>query len=218
MQDLESASQVKQRDTLLQNQDSSPNIASFCQFDIHTEQGSHPTTTGVSPSCTDSSILQAFHDRFQQFSPEKFQEVKAQASFLQGSRGMRVWNFAWLRSQEARQQLQERMQNVDEVYHQQPDSSSWCEGHFVDVVSTNVQTASTGSHNLVVQSTPGPRHPQWESIVSGAVDLGKRRPILGNNCANSTAVACCNIIVKPEDYSEAGIYQGSKVAPQSPHR
>uniref|UniRef100_A0A3P9CZL9 Uncharacterized LOC101485553 n=1 Tax=Maylandia zebra TaxID=106582 RepID=A0A3P9CZL9_9CICH len=77
--------------------------------------------------CDFCEQLQAFHDRFQQFSPEKFQEVKAQASFLQGSRGMRVWNFAWLRSQEARQQLQERMQNVDEVYHQQPDSSSWCE-------------------------------------------------------------------------------------------
>lgn len=130
---------------------------------------------------------------------------------------MRVWNFAWLRCQEARQQLQERIHNVDAVYHHQPDSSSWCEGHFVDVVSTNVQTSSPGGQNLVVQSTPGPRHPQWESIVSGAVDLEKRRPILGNKSPNSTTVACCNII-KPEDHNDAGTHQGSKVPPQSPHR
>lgn len=174
------------------------------------------TSTSVSPSSSDTSILQTFQDKFLQFSPERFQEVKAQASALRGSRGMQVWNVAWLRCQEARQQLQERMQDVEDVFHQQPDSSSWCERHYVDVVSTNVQTASPGGQSLVVQSTPGPGHPQWEGIVSGAVDLGKRRPILGSSNTNSTTVACCNIIVKPEDHSESS--QGSKVTPQSPHR
>jgi len=142
--------------------------------------------------------------------------VESQASALRGSRGMQVWNAAWLRCQEARQQLQERMQDVEEVFQHQPDSSSWCELHYVDVVSTNVQTPSSGGQNLVVQSTPGPGHPQWEGIVSGAVDLGKRRPILGSNNTNSNMDACRNIT--SEDPSDAVNSQGSKVTPQSPPR
>ncbi|KAK5863330.1 hypothetical protein PBY51_000368 [Eleginops maclovinus] len=205
---------VNQANTQLiqhQNQDPRSSTASLYPSDVHTAHASHPTTTGVIPSSSDTSFLQTFQDRFLQFSPEKFQEVKAQASALRGSRGMQVWNVAWLRCQEARQQLQERMQEVDEVFHQEPHSSSWCEGHYVDVGSTTVQTPSPGNQSLVVQSTPGPGHPQWEGIVSGAVELGKRRPILGSNNTDSTSAACCN--VNPEDHS-----QGSKVPPQSPHR
>ncbi|KAM7404466.1 hypothetical protein PAMP_011811 [Pampus punctatissimus] len=201
-----------------QNQDLGPSSVSLCQSDVHTAHGSGRTTASVLLPGNNSSILQTFQDKFLQFSQERFQEVKTQASALRGSRGMRVWNVAWLRCQEARQQLQERMQEVDEVYHQQPHSSSCCERHYVDVVSTNFQTASPGGQNLVVQSTPGPRHPQWEGIVSGAVDLGKRRPILGNNSTNSTTVACCDTSVKPEDHSDAATSQRSKVTPQSPHR
>ncbi|XP_063746120.1 LOW QUALITY PROTEIN: uncharacterized protein LOC134868744 [Eleginops maclovinus] len=204
---------VNQANTQLiqhQNQDPRSSTASLYPSDVHTAHASHPTTTGVIPSSSDTSFLQTFQDRFLQFSPEKFQEVKAQASALRGSRGMQVWNVAWLRCQEARQQLQERMQEVDEVFHQEPHSSSWCEGHYVDVGSTTVQTPSPGNQSLVVQSTPGPGHPQWEGIVSGAVELGKRRPILGSNNTDSTSAACCN--VNPEDHS-----QGSKVPPQSPH-
>ncbi|XP_056241515.1 uncharacterized protein LOC130175196 isoform X1 [Seriola aureovittata] len=201
-----------------QIQDSGPRTPSLCQSDPPTAQGSGPTTTSASLSGSDSSILQTFQDRFLQFNPEKFQEVKAEASALRGSRGMGVWNVAWLRCQEARQQLQERMQDVGGVHHQKPDSSSWCEGHYVDVVSTNIQTASPGGQCLVVQSTPGPRHPQWEGIMSGAVDLGKRKPILGMNRTNSTNVVGCNIIIKPEDHGDAGTSQESKVTPQSPHR
>lgn len=215
MQDHDqSATPVNQTNSQpVQHQDPGPSSVSLCQSDIHSAHGS------VLLPGNDSSVLQTFQDKFLQFSPERFQEVKAQASALRGSRGMRVWNVAWLRCQEARQQLQERMQEVDEVYRQQPHSSSWCERHYVDVVSTNVQTASPGGQSLVVQSTPGPRHPQWEGIVSGAVDLGKRKPILGNNnSTNSTTVACCNISIKPEDHSDAGSSQGSKVTPQSPHR
>ncbi|XP_040908256.1 uncharacterized protein LOC121191194 [Toxotes jaculatrix] len=201
-----------------QNQDPGPSTTSLCQSEFTAAHGSGSTSTSASLSGNDISILQTFQDRFLQFSPERFQEVKTQASTLRGSRGMRVWNAAWLRCQEARQQLQERIQDVDEVYHQKPDSGSWCECHYVDVVSTNIQTASPGGQSLVVQSTPGPRHPQWEGIMSGEVDLGKRKPILGSNSANSTNVACCNIIIKPEDHSDAGSSQGSKVTPQSPHR
>ncbi|KAM9342480.1 pleckstrin homology domain-containing family G member 4B-like [Pholidichthys leucotaenia] len=212
-QDHQSASQMNQ--VQHQNHDSSLNAASLS--DTHAACGSGPASTD-SQLRTDSSILQVFQDRFTHFCPERFQEVKAQASILRGSRGMRVWNTAWLKCQEARQQLQERMQSAHEVSHQQADSSSWCEGHFVDVVSTNVQTASPGGQRLVVQSTPGPRHPRWEDIVSGAVDLGRRHPMVGSSSPNSTTVACCNIIVKPEEYSDAGTCQGSKSAPQSPHK
>ncbi|XP_074500896.1 pleckstrin homology domain-containing family G member 4B-like isoform X1 [Sebastes fasciatus] len=198
---------VNKTNTQHQNQDSGPSNASLCPSD--------PTTTSVLFSSNDPSIFQTFQDRFLQFSPERFQEVKAQASALRGSRGMQVWNIAWLRCQEARQQLQERMQDAEEVFHQQPDSNSWCEGHYVDVVSTNVQTPTPGGQSLVVQSTPGPRHPQWEGIVSGAVDLGKRRPILGSDNTDSTTVACSNI--KPEEHIDAGTSQGSKVTPQTSH-
>ncbi|XP_044066379.1 uncharacterized protein LOC122882739 isoform X2 [Siniperca chuatsi] len=216
----QSTTPVNQTNTKIQhqNQDSGLSTASLCPSDLHAAHGSGPTPPSGLLSGNDSSILQTFQDRFLQFSPERFQEVKAQASALRGSRGMRVWNVAWLRCQEARQQLQERIQDVDEVFQQQPDSSSLCESHYVDVVSTNVQTMSPGGLSLVVQSTPGPQHPQWEGIVSGAVDLGKRRPILGGNSTNSTTVACCNITVKPEDHSNAATSQGSKVTPQSPHR
>nr|XP_020470215.1 uncharacterized protein LOC109968346 isoform X2 [Monopterus albus] len=196
-----------------QSQDPGPSTASVGQSLIHAIRGSGPVTTSVSLSANDSSILKTFQDRLLQFSPERFQEMKAQASVLRGSRAKRVWNVAWLRCQEARQQLQERMQDVHEVYHQHPDSNSWCECPYVDVVSTNVQTASPGGQSLVVQSTPGSWHPQWE----GVEDFWKRRPILSNNSTDLTNVACCNI-VKPEDHSDAGINQGSKVIPPSPHR
>ncbi|XP_070824298.1 pleckstrin homology domain-containing family G member 4B-like [Chaetodon trifascialis] len=228
MQDLDHTTtpvnQTNSQPVQPQTQESGPSTASLCLPDTHAAHHSGPTTTSVSLSDNDSSILQAFQDRFLQFSPERFQEVKAQASALRGSRGMRVWNMAWLRCQEARQQLQERMQDVDEVFHQQPESGSWCERHYVDVASTNIQTPSPSGQSLVVQSTPGPRHPQWEGIMSGEVHLGKRRPVLGSNSTNSTTAGCSNVTVKPDhpcdhqDHRDVGTSQGSKATPQSPHR
>lgn len=182
--------------------------------DLSAAHGSGPTATNLSLPGYDSSILKGFQSRFLQFSPERFQEVKSQADTLQGSRGMRVWNTAWLTCQEARQQLQERLQDL-EFYHQRPDSSG-CDCHYVDVMSTNVQTSPPGGQSLVVQSTPGPRHPQWQGIVSGAVELGKRRPILGSSSSDSTSVAQCSVIIQPE-YC-VGDTQESKVTPPSPHR
>lgn len=122
---------------------------------------------------------------------------------------MRVWNAAWLRCQEARQQLQERLHESLQVPQHPPESGSCCERHYIDVLSTDVQAAPPSGQSLHVQSTPGPRHPQWESIVSGEVDLGKRRPLLRSESVTSAAD-------EPEDRADAGA--GSKVAPQSPHR
>uniref|UniRef100_A0A3Q2G928 Uncharacterized LOC107086651 n=1 Tax=Cyprinodon variegatus TaxID=28743 RepID=A0A3Q2G928_CYPVA len=160
-------------------------------------------STPLSPSDLQASpdrlILQSFKERFLHFSPEKFQEVKVQASSLQGSRGMHVWNAAWLRCYEAQQQLQERMLEQEDVCHHCADPNSSCEGHFVDVVSTNVQTASPGGQRLVVQSTTVPQHPHQEGMSSGSVDLGK--------------------IIKPQDNIDAaGTNLEPKTSQQSPHR
>ncbi|XP_078144195.1 pleckstrin homology domain-containing family G member 4B-like, partial [Centroberyx gerrardi] len=133
------------------------------------------TTTNVLLPGDDTAILQTYQDRFLQFSPERFQEVKAQAGALRSSRGMLVWNVAWLKCQEARQQLQERMQDLDEVYHQQPHTSAWCERQYVDEVGADVQTVPPSGQNVALQSTPGPRHPQWEGIVSGALTMKYHR-------------------------------------------
>ncbi|KAM9829399.1 pleckstrin homology domain-containing family G member 4B-like isoform 3-T4 [Syngnathus typhle] len=178
-----------------QNKDTGP-CSSQC--DVH---------TSVLASDDDSSVLQLFRNNFLQFSIEHFQEVRAQASALRGSRGMRVWNAAWLRCQEAQQLLQERMQHMaDKVLKSQPHCSRCCGHHYVDVAST--QTAPPGS--LVVQSTA-----EWENIVTGSMDLVKRRPILDKS---NTTEAECKIPVKARDTSDNDDNHGSKLTPKSSHR
>lgn len=194
-----------------QIQSSGVDAATFCPPDTQTTRSSEPNSSGgvgsgVPPSI-DTSVLQSFQDQFLQFSPERFQEFKAQASSLRGSRGMRVWNTAWLRCQEARQQLQERLQESQQAPQRPLESDTCCERHYIDVLSTDVQEAPPCGQSLHVQSTPGPRHPQWESIVSGEVELGKRRPLLRSDSLTSAAD-------EPEEHvPEAGV--GSKVTPQS---
>ncbi|XP_034064914.1 uncharacterized protein KIAA1755-like isoform X2 [Gymnodraco acuticeps] len=95
-QDTAPVNQANTQPIQRHNQDPRSSTASLFPSDA-----SHPTTTSVIPSSSDTSVLQTFQDRFLQFSPDTFQEVKAQASALRGSRGMQVWNVAWLRCQEA---------------------------------------------------------------------------------------------------------------------
>ncbi|MEQ2188481.1 hypothetical protein GOODEAATRI_015536, partial [Goodea atripinnis] len=80
------------------------------------------------------------------------------------------------------------------------------------------QTASPGGQRLVVQSTPGPQHPQREGILPGAEALGKRKPVLDSNSPNSTTGRCSNIIIKPEGNIDAGTNWESKAPQHSPHR
>lgn len=189
-----------------QTQGSGVDATTLSTPDTRTKCSLEPGVGGGTP-VIDTSVLQSFQEQFLHFSPERFQEVKAQASALRGSRGMRVWNAAWLRCKEAQQQLQERLQESHEVLQRPLESDSCCERHYVDVLSTDVQVASPGGQSLHVQSTPGPRHPQWESIVSGEVDLGKRRPLLRNDSVASAAD-------EPENpNTDAGM--GSKVTTQS---
>ncbi|KAM4609901.1 pleckstrin homology domain-containing family G member 4B [Polymixia lowei] len=203
--------QYNTQPTQHRSQDHGPDTAHQGQSNV---PDSGPATTNIQPPGNDATVLQAYQDGFLQFSPERFQEVKAQASALRGSRGMQVWNVAWLKCQEARQQLQERVQDVDEAYHQQHYVGLWCEHNDGNEEDTHVQTVPPDGQNVTLQSTPGPRHPQWEGIISGTVDIGKRRPILGSSSDNSTTVASCNIVnVKPDNGSDARSNKGSKWFP-----
>ncbi|XP_041080594.1 uncharacterized protein KIAA1755-like [Polyodon spathula] len=66
--------------------------------------------------------LEKYRLDFTAFSAEEFQQVKVHAYSLKGSRGMRIWNVAWLKCQEVRQQLEERLQDIQEA--QQPTVAS----------------------------------------------------------------------------------------------
>ncbi|XP_057673023.1 uncharacterized protein LOC130904318 isoform X2 [Corythoichthys intestinalis] len=201
---------LEQNQTRISNtQDGKPRTTLFSE--IHQNEDSELTGSqcaiSVLSSDNDSSILQLFQDKLLQFSKERFQEVRAQASALRGSRGMKIWNAAWLRCQEARQLLQDRMHDTsDKVFDRQ--YSGLCGRHYVDVANT----LKTLPGSLMVPSTPGPCHPDWESIVSGQVDLEKRRPILGKNNTTETA---CNVTITPEDKNGS---QGSKVKSKSSNR
>lgn len=203
----------------VQDQDQIPPV-SQSHTDPKQQQGQESLLITVQPITSstllpgdESSVLQTFQDKFSQFSPERFQEVKAEASALRSPRGMRVWNVAWLRCQEARQQLQERIQDTDDVFQLESNPASWCQQHYIDVENINVQTPPTSGRSLHVQSTPGPGHPDWEDIVSGEKDLGKRKIVLNSSATNLAKETCSNLSVKPEDDSK-----GSKVTPQPPNR
>lgn len=194
--------------------------ASQSHTDPKQQQGQESSLITVQPITSssllpgdESSVLQTFQDKFCQFSPERFQEVKAEASALRSSRGMRLWNVAWLRCQEARQQLQERIQDADDGFQLEQIAGGQCQQHYIDVENINVQTPPTSGRSLRVQSTPGPGHPDWEDIVSGEKDLGKRKIVLNSSATNLAKAACSNLSVEPEDDSK-----GSKVSPQSPNR
>lgn len=168
-----------------------------------------PIPSGTRPPGAASPVLQAFQDRFRQFSPDRFQEVKAEASALRSSRGMRLWNQAWLRCQEARQQLQERLQDTEDVLPLEANPASWCQQHMIEVENISVQTPSSGGRSLCVQSTPGPGHPDWEDIVSREKDSGKREVVLNSGAAN---------LENEADGNPSGKSEGSKVTPQPANR
>lgn len=188
--------------------------------DLEQQQGresssipAQPIPSGTLSPGDESSVLQTFQERFRQFSPERFQEVKAEASALRSSRGMRLWNVAWLRCQEARQQLQERIQDTQDVFPLGPNLAGWCQQHIIEVESVGIQTPSSGGRSLRVQSMPGPGQPDWEDMVSRENDSGKRRAVLHRGATNSVKEAGGNPSGKPEDEGE-----GSKVTPQPANR
>ncbi|CAL8259510.1 unnamed protein product [Gadus morhua 'NCC'] len=167
-----------------------------------------PTQDDWSAAGYDSAILKSYQERFLRFSLEQFQEVRSQASTLRASRGMRAWNVAWLKCQEARQQLQERVQEVDEAYLQRQYAALLCDCRDLD------SDVLPGGEDIFLQSTPGPSHPQWEGVISGTVEVDKRRPILGR----SSSISVVEAHLQTENATFERTNQGSKVVSVAPLR
>ncbi|KAJ8016704.1 hypothetical protein DPEC_G00010080 [Dallia pectoralis] len=144
---------------------------------------------GRHPEMNEVSTIQMYQESFGQFSSESFQQVKAQACALRGSRGMRVWNVAWLKCQEVRQQLEESLYDIEKALrstdprHEEP-------------------RAGAGTHQYRALSLPGPEAPQWNSLPSGSMDGGF------HGAWEKNSVTCCNINFRPENKIPS---KGSKV-------
>lgn len=158
------------------------------------------------PETDDVSTLQMYQESFVQFSPELFQEVKGQACALRGSRGMRVWNVAWLKCQEVRQQLEERLQNVERALR---NTGPWHEQLRAGEDEALVHTV-THHDGALVLPRPGPPH--WYNPPSGSM-MGRYHGALESR---NNSVTCCNINFKPENNRP---YKRSKTTtmPASPH-
>ncbi|XP_078411518.1 pleckstrin homology domain-containing family G member 4B-like isoform X1 [Cetorhinus maximus] len=54
--------------------------------------------------------LESYHQKFTEFSVEKFQQMKSQVHSLNSTKGMKMWNVTWLKCQEVRQLLEEKLE------------------------------------------------------------------------------------------------------------
>ncbi|XP_048873965.1 pleckstrin homology domain-containing family G member 4B-like isoform X2 [Brienomyrus brachyistius] len=121
----------------------------FCEKAIEVSKDCAEYLEQIKPSCclakNSLGTLRKYQERFDEFSVERFQEVKTQACALKGSRGMKVWNVAWLRFQEVHKQLEERLQDPGKV--QQPVDISRGDGaneeSAVSVPFTNLNPSLT---------------------------------------------------------------------------
>nr|XP_046200070.1 uncharacterized protein LOC124032067 isoform X1 [Oncorhynchus gorbuscha] len=141
------------------------------------------------PETDDVSTLQMYQESFVQFSPELFQEVKGQACALRGSRGMRVWNVAWLKCQEVRQQLEERLQDVERALR---NTGPWHEQLRAREDEALVHTVTHRDGVLVL---PRPGLPHWYNPPSGSM-MGRYHGALESR---NNSVTCCNINFKHEN-------------------
>ncbi|XP_050952817.1 pleckstrin homology domain-containing family G member 4B isoform X1 [Labeo rohita] len=71
------------------------------------------------------TLLHTYLQRLDEFSPEHFQDVRAQAS--SSSRALQVWNAAWIHCQEVRRQLEERLALLEGVQTAAGHHSDWPE-------------------------------------------------------------------------------------------
>ncbi|XP_067904225.1 pleckstrin homology domain-containing family G member 4B-like isoform X2 [Heterodontus francisci] len=62
--------------------------------------------------CSEAMLehLESYHQRFTEFSVEKFQQMKSQVHGLNSTKGMKMWNVTWLKCQEVRQLLEEKLE------------------------------------------------------------------------------------------------------------
>uniref|UniRef100_A0A674EDY7 protein-glutamine gamma-glutamyltransferase n=1 Tax=Salmo trutta TaxID=8032 RepID=A0A674EDY7_SALTR len=79
--------------------------------------------TGRYPAKACLSMLKTYEERLGDcYSSQHFQKIKAKACSVRGSRGMNLWNAAWIQCQEVSQRLGERLQqqgNAANQYQQQ---------------------------------------------------------------------------------------------------
>ncbi|XP_064161381.1 pleckstrin homology domain-containing family G member 4B-like isoform X1 [Anguilla rostrata] len=142
-------------------------LANECrQYMDHAQPGCYSTKTEL-------CALKRFQERFGEFSAERFKDAKARASAC--SRGLRVWNVAWLKCQEARQQLEERLQELDRT--QKPA---------VGVAEPRCQVKEDES-----LSPPSPR-----AAPSRPADA--RREAESASEDDGARVTCFNISIRPE--------------------
>ncbi|KAL1021067.1 hypothetical protein UPYG_G00008300 [Umbra pygmaea] len=154
----------------------------------------------------DVSTLQIYQESFVQFSPERFQEVKALACALRGSRGMRVWNVAWLKCQEVRQQLEETLQDVERALR---NTDCWHEPYRPRENEALFQTVTHHYRSLLL---PRPEPPECNSPPSESVE-GR------SHGASENSVDCSNMNFKPENQKPGkGLSVSASPHTRSPRR
>ncbi|KAL1250380.1 hypothetical protein QQF64_021385 [Cirrhinus molitorella] len=94
-------------------------VASDCRRFLEQEQYC------CSPDEERWTLLHTYLQRLDEFSPEHFQDVRAQAS--SSSRALQVWNAAWIHCQEVRRQLEERLALLEGVQTATECRSDWPE-------------------------------------------------------------------------------------------
>uniref|UniRef100_W5LZ15 Si:dkey-65j6.2 n=1 Tax=Lepisosteus oculatus TaxID=7918 RepID=W5LZ15_LEPOC len=177
------------------------NLYRFCEKATELAKGCRQYLEQAGPgSCVAKehlSTLEKYKEKFTTFSAAQFQEVKAQACTLKGSRGMRVWNVAWLKCQEVRQQLEERLQESEKA--QRP----------AVVVSGPRRLVAEETAFLLPSPSEGPARGNHTPARTTAELPGSRDyQAKGNDFAT---VMCFNLNFKPDSKSCKGL----KAAPAS---
>ncbi|XP_072370750.1 pleckstrin homology domain-containing family G member 4B-like isoform X1 [Scyliorhinus torazame] len=62
--------------------------------------------------CNEAALdhLESYHQRFTEYSVERFRQMKGRVHSLNSTKGMKMWNVTWLRCQEVRQLLEEKLE------------------------------------------------------------------------------------------------------------
>ncbi|KAG7478354.1 hypothetical protein MATL_G00079590 [Megalops atlanticus] len=176
-------------------------LCRFCEKATEFAKDCRQYLEKAQPGCysakSNLSALKRYQERFGEFSAERFQDVKAQACALQGSRGMRVWNIAWLKCQEARQQLEERLQDFDKT--QRPaalKADPSCQVKGVNEFSTPARGTTPSSSS---SSSAKARESQERTTTA----LEESRAFQSKESSNAT-VTCFNINFKPDGKPRKG--------------
>ncbi|XP_048464434.1 pleckstrin homology domain-containing family G member 4B-like [Rhincodon typus] len=59
--------------------------------------------------------LESYRQRFTEFSAERFQQMKSEVHSLNSTKGMKMWNVTWLKCQEVRQLLEEKLEFCQKI-------------------------------------------------------------------------------------------------------